>query len=42
VRVLNVVKLFALTSPAEHPHGLSDLDFDGLFTRRQVDFAGDG
>jgi xylulose-5-phosphate/fructose-6-phosphate phosphoketolase len=32
VRVLNVVKLFALTSPSEHPHGLSDLDFDGLFT----------
>jgi xylulose-5-phosphate/fructose-6-phosphate phosphoketolase len=32
VRVLNVVKLFALTSPDEHPHGLSDRDFDGLFT----------
>jgi len=32
VRVLNVVKLFALTSPDEHPHGLSDRDFDALFT----------
>ena len=32
IRVLNVVKLFALTSPSEHPHGLSDRDFDGLFT----------
>jgi xylulose-5-phosphate/fructose-6-phosphate phosphoketolase len=32
VRVLNVVKLFALTDPKEHPHGLSDRDFDTLFT----------
>jgi xylulose-5-phosphate/fructose-6-phosphate phosphoketolase len=32
VRVLNVVKLFALTDPAEHPHGLSHRDFDSLFT----------
>jgi len=32
VRVLNVVKLFALTEPKEHPHGLSDRDFDSLFT----------
>jgi xylulose-5-phosphate/fructose-6-phosphate phosphoketolase len=32
VRVLNVVKLFALTQPKEHPHGLSDRDFDSLFT----------
>jgi xylulose-5-phosphate/fructose-6-phosphate phosphoketolase len=32
VRVLNVVKLFALTDPKEHPHGLSDRDFDSLFT----------
>ena len=32
IRVLNVVKLFALTDPAEHPHGLSDRDFDTLFT----------
>ncbi|MFM7362212.1 MAG: phosphoketolase [Cyanobium sp.] len=32
IRVLNVVKLFALTDPEEHPHGLSDRDFDSLFT----------
>ncbi|HYP03574.1 MAG TPA: phosphoketolase family protein, partial [Cyanobium sp.] len=32
VRVINVVKLFALTEPREHPHGLSDRDFDSLFT----------
>jgi len=32
IRVLNVVKLFALTTPNEHPHGLSDRDFDSLFT----------
>ena len=32
VRVINVVKLFALTNPSEHPHGLSERDFDSLFT----------
>jgi xylulose-5-phosphate/fructose-6-phosphate phosphoketolase len=32
IRLINVVKLFALTDPAEHPHGLSDRDFDSLFT----------
>ncbi|MBM5807653.1 MAG: phosphoketolase family protein [Cyanobacteria bacterium M_surface_10_m2_179] len=32
IRVLNVVKLFALTQPSEHPHGLSNRDFDSLFT----------
>jgi xylulose-5-phosphate/fructose-6-phosphate phosphoketolase len=35
IRVLNVVKLFALTDPSEHPHGLSDRDFDSLFTTDQ-------
>ncbi|MEB3235799.1 MAG: phosphoketolase family protein [Cyanobacteriota bacterium] len=35
VRVLNVVKLFALTQPSEHPHGLSDRDFDTLFTKER-------
>jgi len=29
---LNVVKLFALTQSSEHPHGLSDRDFNSLFT----------
>jgi len=32
IRVLNVVKLFALTKPKDHPHGISDSDFDSLFT----------
>ena len=32
IRVINVVKLFALTEPKEHPHGLSDRDFETLFT----------
>src|SRR5277367_4681371 len=32
VRVINVVDLMTLQSPREHPHGLSDADFDALFT----------
>jgi xylulose-5-phosphate/fructose-6-phosphate phosphoketolase len=32
VRVINVVDLMKLQPPSEHPHGLSDADFDGLFT----------
>lgn len=32
VRVVNVVDLMRLNSESEHPHGLSDKDFDGLFT----------
>jgi len=32
VRVVNVVDLFRLTDDREHPHGLSDAEFDGLFT----------
>ena len=32
IRVLNVVKLFALTRPTDHVHGISDSDFDSLFT----------
>jgi xylulose-5-phosphate/fructose-6-phosphate phosphoketolase len=32
VRTINVVDLFRLQSSAEHPHGLSDKDFDTLFT----------
>ncbi|HEY6640815.1 phosphoketolase family protein [Povalibacter sp.] len=40
VRVINVVNLMKLQSPREHPHGLSDADFDDLFTRdRPVIFA---
>ncbi|HEU5180320.1 MAG TPA: phosphoketolase family protein [Candidatus Polarisedimenticolia bacterium] len=33
VRVINVVNLMKLQPPGEHPHGLSDRDFDALFTR---------
>ncbi|MEM9108870.1 MAG: phosphoketolase family protein [Planctomycetota bacterium] len=32
VRVVNVVDLMRLEPPSEHPHGLSDLDFEELFT----------
>ena len=32
VRVINVVDLMKLQSRSEHPHGLSDSDFDMLFT----------
>lgn len=32
VRTVNIVDLFRLQSNMEHPHGLSDKDFDTLFT----------
>ncbi|MBU2642948.1 MAG: phosphoketolase family protein [Gammaproteobacteria bacterium] len=32
VRFINVVDLYKLTPASEHPHGLSDKDFDSLFT----------
>jgi xylulose-5-phosphate/fructose-6-phosphate phosphoketolase len=32
IRFINVVDLFRLTPQSEHPHGLSDRDFDSLFT----------
>jgi xylulose-5-phosphate/fructose-6-phosphate phosphoketolase len=32
VRFINVVDLFRLQPDTEHPHGLSDRDFDSLFT----------
>src|SRR5262245_35242879 len=32
VRVINVVNLMKLQPPSEHPHGLSDKEFDVLFT----------
>jgi xylulose-5-phosphate/fructose-6-phosphate phosphoketolase len=32
IRFLNVVDLFRLMPASEHPHGLSDRDFDSLFT----------
>ena len=35
VRVINVVDLMKLQPPSEHPHGLSDRDFDVLFTKHK-------
>ncbi len=32
IRFINVVDLFRLLPPSEHPHGMSDRDFDSLFT----------
>ncbi|MDO8541486.1 MAG: phosphoketolase family protein [Opitutaceae bacterium] len=32
IRVINVVDLMKLQPQSEHPHGLSDREFDGLFT----------
>jgi Phosphoketolase len=32
VRVINVVDLMRLQPPSEHPHGMSDAEFDALFT----------
>jgi len=40
VRVVNVVDLMRLQPESEHPHGLSDVEFDALFTTdRPVIFA---
>jgi xylulose-5-phosphate/fructose-6-phosphate phosphoketolase len=40
VRFINVVDLFRLQPDTEHPHGLSDRDFDSLFTTdRPIIFA---
>lgn len=33
IRVINVVDLMRLQSAAEHPHGLSDEDYNALFTK---------
>jgi xylulose-5-phosphate/fructose-6-phosphate phosphoketolase len=33
IRVVNVVDLMTLQPKSEHPHGLSDADFNSLFTR---------
>jgi xylulose-5-phosphate/fructose-6-phosphate phosphoketolase len=43
VRVINVVDLMKLQPQSEHPHGLSDKDFDTLFTRdKPIIFAHHG
>ena len=40
IRVVNVVDLMVLEPQSEHPHGLSDRDFDEMFTTdRPVIFA---
>jgi len=40
IRVVNVVDLMKLQPDTEHPHGLSDAEFDALFTTdKQVVFA---
>jgi xylulose-5-phosphate/fructose-6-phosphate phosphoketolase len=40
VRVINVVDLMRLQPPSEHPHGMSNAEFDALFTAdRPVLFA---
>src|SRR5581483_3101843 len=40
IRVVNVIDLFALTTPDLHPHGIGDARFDALFTPdRPVVFA---
>jgi len=35
IRVINVVDLMKLQPDTEHPHGLSDPDFDALFTKNK-------
>lgn len=35
IRVVNVVDLMRLQPASEHPHGLSDIDFDVLFTKNK-------
>lgn len=40
IRMINVVDLMKLVPESEHPHGLSDTDFESLFTKdKQVMFA---
>jgi len=40
IRVVNVVDLMALQPPSEHPHGISDSEFDSMFTsNKPVIFA---
>ena len=36
IRYINVVDLYKLTPSTEHPHGLTERDFDGLFTLDKV------
>ena len=39
IRVVNVVDLMTLQPPSEHPHGISDKEYDSLFTKdKQIIF----
>ena len=43
IRFINVVDLFKLQPQSKHPHGLSDADFDALFTKdKPIVFASHG
>src|ERR1700722_11710408 len=33
IRVINIVDLMRLQSASEHPHGMSDMDYDSIFTK---------
>ncbi len=33
IRFINVVDLYKLTAPSQHPHGISNNDFDSLFSK---------
>ncbi len=37
IRVVNVVDLFKLESDHKHPHGLSDAEYDAIFTKDKPD-----
>jgi xylulose-5-phosphate/fructose-6-phosphate phosphoketolase len=40
IRVINVVDLMRLQPDTEHPHGLSDMEYDSLFTKnKEIIFA---
>jgi xylulose-5-phosphate/fructose-6-phosphate phosphoketolase len=40
IRVVNVVDLMTIQTPSEHPHGISDTEFDSMFTtNKPVIFA---
>lgn len=36
IRFINVVDLYKMTPDTEHPHGLSDRDYDSLFTKDKL------
>jgi xylulose-5-phosphate/fructose-6-phosphate phosphoketolase len=35
IRVVNVVDLMTIQTPSEHPHGVSNAEFDSMFTRNK-------